>query len=119
MGEKFEPNEQREVTEEEVIDALKEIKQNGGDTRTCEPYQQFVKQQEAIAKKADTNRVNVERAIVLARIYATAGFLEEALEELEQTREMVTGPENEEIRTVVWQLMDQIEDAMSESPEGE
>ncbi len=118
MGENFEPKEQREITAKEVIDALTQTRLNKGDTRACEPYQQFLRQQEALATKEDTNKANVERAIFLARIYASAGYLEEALEELEKTLQMVNEPEDEDLRKEVWGLMDEVEIALEEARQG-
>jgi hypothetical protein len=87
MSDHSERFEKAELTEAEVITALRLVYESQGEPSSCEALMNFVKQREAQANKENTDRGNIEAAIQMARIYANSGYLEAAYDELDSIRE--------------------------------
>lgn len=111
-----------ELNEHAVIDALRRIREASGDPSTCEALLAFTKQREAQANREDSDRGNIEAAIQMARIYANAGYLEEALGEFETTREAAAHGGHDDLLQRIDEFMDKIEARLAEDevdPTGE
>lgn len=103
-----------ELQERPVIDALRKIREAGNHPSTCKELQAFVLQTEARATQENTDIANLEGAIQLARIYANAGYLEDALEAFASTRESAGAGGHMELVERIDALMDIIEGRLND-----
>lgn len=108
QGESMEPR------EEVVIDALRRIRAEDGDPSSCAELQAFRAAREAEANEKDTDRANLETAIRMATVYARAGYVEAAYDELNTTRE-AAGQRNElDLVERIDGLMDRLDEFLRE-----
>ena len=109
MSERPKSPDQARAREDEVVRFLARVRQYQQDPASCETLQEFVKEQQALANAEDSDRGNIKCAITLARVYARAGYLLDAIDELESTRlELAQGGEHDDLLEYTERLLDAV-----------
>lgn len=103
-----------EPTEKAVITALRAVRDQGSDPSTCRELLEFARAQEEQATKENSDEANIRVAIQLGRIYANAGYLEEALDELEKTREAAWNSGLHDLLSYIEELLAKIDERLSQ-----
>jgi hypothetical protein len=71
-------------------------------------FQEWLTQEEAVVNEINTSRASVDLSIKLARVYYSAGFVDQAIESLNENREAAQG-EGEDLLKEVDNLLDRME----------
>ncbi len=100
------PSPEGEVSRQEAVEAFRAFR--GGDIEAKETFLKFVDEQEGKANEANNSLANIECSVELARIYFEAGFKEEALEELENSRIAAYQEHDSELISHIESLVDDI-----------
>ncbi|MEK7519762.1 MAG: hypothetical protein AAB581_00745 [Patescibacteria group bacterium] len=109
MNEQF-PSEKEPVSEERVIEALKE--QGLESTEALALLNEWIQQNERVADQENTPRANVECTVKTAKLYYNAGYKEGALGELETCLMAAQNINDEELEEQILALMDDIESGL-------
>ena len=117
MSDRFPLNQEAlEPREGVVITALRRIYEEEGDPSSCPELIAFVTAREAEANRADSDRANLETSILMATIYARSGYVEEAHEQLSQTREAARQRNELDLVERIDGLLDRLEAFLDNSP---
>ena len=95
------------MNEEEVVAMLKKHGLESEEAHSA--LIEWTKQNEAMADKENTAKANAECALKQARLYYRAGYIKEALEELEISRMEARNRQDEELYQKILDLMGEIE----------
>ena len=104
MLEKFGSPENKFVTDQEVIEALRAKGNEDPETRTL--LLKWTEQNEAEASKTNTSKDNIECAVKQALLYKEAGYIEEALDTLEDARLAALNEEETDLYQQIVAIMD-------------
>ena len=110
MNEKFPSPERKEVSDIELIDALKS--KGVENPETFELLQQWTKQKE---EKVRTPEEAIELNRKRARLYVEAGYVQEGLDVLESARMQAWNEQRQALFDEIMTEMDEIEDKHSSS----
>jgi len=105
MPEKF-PSLEFSTEERELIRALRE---NFEDPATKEALNSWLDRKEGWANEQNTSRANIEVNLARAKIYAAAGFKDEAREAFEDVRTQAHNEEQEDLLSAAEAGMDDLE----------
>lgn len=104
MPEKF-PSPEFSAEEQELIQALRE---NFDAPETKEKLNQWLDEKESWANEQNTSRANIEVNLMRAKLYAAAGFKDEAREAFEDVRTQANNEGEEELLKNAEEEMDKL-----------
>lgn len=107
MIEKFGSPENKFITDEEVIEALR--MKGKEDPETHALLLKWTKQNEAEANKVNTSKANIECTIKQALLYKEAGYIAEALESLENAQLAAFNEKETELYQQIIAIIDSID----------
>lgn len=108
--EKFSKQEKKEVSDQELVDALKS--KGIENPEAFQLLQSWIKQGEKNVAEANTPEATIEFNRKRARLYIDAGYVQEGLEVLEGARMQAHNERREELFSQIMTEMDEIEDRL-------